>query len=259
MIAARSATASPSPGPARPAGARRLVPRAVGWAAAALLGAASSSAAGGCVIDPPKDAGAGGPCSGRWCAKHGECVDDQCRCESGFSGNPWASHGCQPVAPAPTCDSACGLNASCQDGACQCADGFVAVCGTGDCTAEAALCDGTADCTNAADEDPTVCFETVVMELALVDGCDDGKDISWRLWSHGREWAWPGPDTVYLTEGFDVTSVMPIECLEGDPVCLGAAAGEHDWGVGLPGDLACDDCCEPCRAQRVDFGVLECH
>lgn len=211
----------------------------------------------GCIVE---SSGQPGPCGGRACSKHGHCErgTDECRCDSGFVGNPYASYGCQPSAPGAACDTTCGLNAYCSDGACLCAEGFAAVCGTGDCLAESALCDGNADCANAADEQADVCFETVVMEWQVTDTCDDGTPIFWRIWATDRGWVWPSADTEFMTYGLGQPATEAIECLEGETVCFGGSAGDIDWGLGMSGVVPCDDCCEVCRAVSLDYGALAC-
>lgn len=219
-----------------------------------------------CVISAPSDGGQPGPCGGRACSEHGYCQrgTDECRCDSGYVGNPYAAFGCQAAAPGGDCSTTCGLNAYCAEGqagdpsACVCDDGFVAVCGTGDCVPEAVLCDGTADCANEADEHPDVCFETVQMEWTVVDDCDDGDAVQWRVWAADRDWVWPGPDVTFFSGMVFEPSTEAIECFEGELVCFGGSASDTDWGVGMSGTIACDDCCERCGAVSIDYGALSC-
>ncbi|MEM6995014.1 MAG: hypothetical protein AAF721_31160 [Myxococcota bacterium] len=217
---------------------------------------------GGCVISTPSDGTKPGPCGGKACSQYGYCErgTDQCRCDDGYIGNPYAAFGCQAARPGGDCATTCGLNASCDAdaGECVCADGFVAVCGTGDCLALSAMCDGVDDCPNAADERDDVCFETIVMEWVVTDGCDDGLPLKWRLWAADREWVWPSADVRFETPGLSQPGVESIECYEGEVVCFGGSAGEADWGVGASGSLSCEDCCEPCREVSLDYGALAC-
>lgn len=212
-----------------------------------------------CVIEAPSDRG-DRPCNGRPCSEHGTCEgeSDRCVCDAGYVGNPYAAHGCQPTQPSGQCDTTCGLNAWCDGSTCRCADGFVAVCGTGDCIAEASLCDGVEDCSNAADEQPDVCFETVVMQWWVTDDCDDGAPIEWRVWATEREWVWPGPEDAFVTRGLGERGSEAIECLIGETVCFGGSAGDTHWGVGVAGSVQCDACCEPCAAVSIDYGALTC-
>lgn len=228
----------------------------------ASLGLVGSVSAGACVIAAPSADGPPRQCNGKPCAEHGHCErkTDACRCDSGYVGNPYAAYGCQPVRPSGDCSTTCGLNARCdgEGGGCVCVDGFVAVCGVADCLAEAALCDGVSDCANADDERAEVCFETVVMEWSVGDDCEDGVSTQWRLWATERDWVWPGPEQTFHTPALHERGVESVECVQGETVCLGASAGELDWGVGLSGVLSCDDCCEPCRPERIEYGGLGC-
>ena len=231
------------------------------WAVAArYLVAVGLGLGGACVVSVPDGEGKPGPCGGRACSVHGSCErgTDRCRCDSGFSGNPYASFGCQPTRTKAKCSASCGLNAHCDDDGCACDEGFVAVCGTGDCLAESALCDGEASCANGADEQPDICFETVVMQWSVVDDCDDDEPVHWRLWAAERDWVWPSADSEFATASLSQPSIEGIECLAGELVCFGGTAGDNDWGVGASGVGACDACCEPCREETIEYGVLSC-
>ena len=232
--------------------------RAVGWAVGVLLGLVGAAAAGGCVFGDATPSGKKGPCDQVACSINGHCSDGKCQCDSGWVGDPYALHGCQAIGPASSCQTTCGLNAYCSDGACVCAEGFVAICGTGDCLSEAAVCDDRPDCPDGADEDPTVCQNVLVQNWRVTDGCDDGKDVQWRLWANDRDWVWPEPGNVFVTPGLDQTGVQSIECVEGERICFGGESGELEWGVGLTRDGACEDCCHSCSSDPVDVGALGC-
>ncbi|MEE9381878.1 MAG: hypothetical protein V3V08_00490 [Nannocystaceae bacterium] len=133
-----------------------------------------------------------------------------------------------------TCNEVqCGENAYCSEGVCTCVGGY----------------DGAAElgC------DP-------IQQWSLVDACDDGLDVQWRLFAQARDWAWPGDGTVFETVGLNQNMYEEIVCLEGEIVCLGAAVGGSVWGKGLDGSLDCHDCCYPCDLglDGVDFGLLAC-
>lgn len=215
-------------------------------------------AVAGCFVDLPADAPLPSACAGQTCSSNGHCNDGACRCDPNHVGNPNALHGCQPVGVLSPCQTTCGLNAFCDAGACRCADGFVAVCGTGDCVASRALCDGAADCANAADEDPLVCFDGAVQPWTVVDRCDDGAPVRWRVWAQDRDWVWPNPDETFVSDGYDRETEQSIECLVGELLCFGAESAGSVWGVGLDGRGQCDDCCEPCGIEAVDVGELTC-
>ncbi len=211
-----------------------------------------------CVIETDDDPEVIGPCGGVHCSENGYCDAGECRCDPGFVGDPYAAHGCSKVGACPT---TCGLNAYCDDGACVCAAGFVAVCSTGDCIAASSLCDGVPDCANEADESSEVCDTFVVQTWHVVDDCDDGLDVEWRLWSEDGTWVWPNIEEVFMTAGLGARVTESIECLEGETVCLGAAAegaSGHRWGVGIDGEMSCDGCCFRCEAGSIDYGALLC-
>lgn len=216
----------------------------------------------GCFIqvdEPPSDVVIGDPCDDVACSEHGYCDDGACYCDPYYVGNAYALHGCQPSGVAVgACETTCGLNAFCADQACVCADGFVAVCGTGDCMPEAQVCDGIVDCINERDEDVEVCEVAEVQHWAVVDGCDDGVDVAWRLWARDRGWVWPSLDDAFVTEGVDVVSRESIECVRGETICLGAEANGAQWGVGPDGIADCSDCCFECLPGVIDFGTLAC-
>ena len=228
-----------------------MVPRARVLGFAAMLVA-------GCFVDLDEDHPVIDPCDAITCSVNGYCQAAECHCDRGYVGNPDALHGCQPLGTQSPCGTTCGLNAFCDSGECVCDDGFVAVCGTGDCLSQGRLCDGTADCANASDEDPMVCFDGAVQEWSVIDDCDDGHDIAWRVWSQDREWVWPSVDDVFTTDGLGVTSREPIECLTDELLCFGGVAGERQWGIGLDGAGSCDDCCQPCASDVVEIGTLTC-
>lgn len=213
----------------------------------------------GCFVDLPADTPLPDACLGLTCSNNGYCDDGVCLCRSNYVGNPYALHGCQPVGALSPCQTTCGLNAYCEASACRCAEGFVAVCGTGDCVATRALCDGSPDCANAADEDPYVCHDGAVQSWSLVDACDDGDDLQWRVWSRDRDWVWPNIDDVFVSSGLDTVSRESIECLVGETMCFGGVAGDGAaWGVGLDGRGSCGDCCFECSGDPVVLGDLTC-
>ena len=231
------------------------------WLLAGLVGLS------GCFVqvEAPPSQTAGGdtdadPCAEVACSVEGYCEQGECFCNPDFVGNPNALYGCQPSqASAAACQTTCGLNAYCDDGvACVCADGFVAVCGTGDCMPIEQVCDGIEDCVNERDEDPEVCEVAEVQQWTLIDGCDDGIDVSWRLWARDRGWVWPSLEEVFFSEGPDVVSRTTIECVRGETICLGAQAGDVEWGIGAFGNGTCDDCCKPCLPGVIEFGTLAC-
>jgi hypothetical protein len=210
----------------------------------------------GCVIELPEDRQH--PCEDVRCSIDGYCRDGACYCDTGYLGNPYALRGCQSARPGADCTTTCGLNAYCDDRACVCEEGFLAVCGTGDCLALRQLCDGVPDCANMADEAAETCARQAVQQWTLLDDCDDGIDVEWRLWSRDRDWAWPGPDEAFFTDEVGVPSHEEVECLMGEVICFGALAGELEWGVGVDGTATCDGCCFVCSDEPIDLGGLAC-
>jgi hypothetical protein len=225
---------------------------------ALALGLFTLTLGGACFVDLPSDRQPIDPCDVVTCSVNGYCQAAECHCDPGFVGNPDALHGCQPSGTRSPCATTCGLNAWCDTNECVCEDGFVAVCGTGDCTSVGRLCDGTDDCVNAADEDPLVCFDGAVQPWSLVDDCDDGEDIAFRIWAQDRDWVWPSIDAEFHTAGEGETSRESIECLDGELICFGGEAGDRQWGIGLDGQGSCEDCCQPCSSDVVEIGALTC-
>lgn len=224
-----------------------------------LLSAAFGLGSGfGCVLDLSDDDPDDSACADVSCSLNGYCRDGECLCANGFLGNPYALYGCQSTRPGLGCTTTCGLNAYCDNGACVCDEGFVAMCGTGDCLALRQVCDGLPDCPNWADEAPETCAQTEIQQWTLTDDCADGRDIEWKLWSTERDWAWPGADAVFVTDGRNWPNHEQIECLRGERICFGAAAGEHSWGVGLDATGQCEDCCFRCLSDAVDLGAMTC-
>src|SRR5688572_2106800 len=89
------------------------------------------------------------------------------------------------------CSTTCGLNAYCDaTGSCVCEAGTVPVCGTGDCLVQDFVCDGFEDCANGADEAQQNCLADVEQDWWVGDGCVDGLDVQWRLWSPEFDWTW---------------------------------------------------------------------
>jgi hypothetical protein len=214
----------------------------------------------GCIIETGGGDGPGetdGGCAGAQCSVNAFCRDEECVCRPGFLGDPYAEFGCQPPADESPCKTTCGLNAVCEDAACVCLPGFVG-CGTGDCIPAQQLCDGVTDCPAGGDEGEQRCTPSVDQTYMLTDGCDDGLDVEFRLWAQQRDWVWPGPDDVFSTPGLGTSIAQAIECVEGELVCVGARIGDLVYGVDLDASRTCDDCCFPCDATTVNFGVLEC-
>ena len=195
------------------------------------------------------------------CGANASCKKGVCVCDPGYAGVPEAEQGCQPTTVEGSCGAdGCGLNAYCgEDNLCYCNAGSVAVCGTGDCLPLDNLCDGEAHCPNQADEAMDLCYPIVVMEWSVIDSCADGYDIEWRLFSEDRGWIWPSADTVFVSAGLDVEVIEAIECTLGEWICFGGAAGSRTWGVGLAGDLGCEDCCWECGNYRAEVPYLICN
>jgi hypothetical protein len=215
--------------------------------------------AAGCVLEVPDDA-VPEPCEVTICSSNAWCSGGTCHCDEGYAGNAHAVDGCRPESPGTSCASGCGDNAWCADDVCQCESGYVAVCDAGGCLAVAYLCDGYDDCAGGEDEHASACVDQAIQDWEVVDGCDDGVDVEWRVWSLERDWVWPSIDEVFVSYGFGVASTEPIQCLDGELVCFGARSmdGELVWGVGLDGTAECDDCCVSCASDVVQWPELRC-
>jgi hypothetical protein len=218
--------------------------------------------AGACIIDSSNDHGPSGEtdgvdCAGAQCSVNAFCRDDECVCETGYLGDPYAEFGCQLPPDQSPCGTTCGLNAVCDAGECVCLSGFVG-CGTGDCIDVRKLCDGVEDCPAGGDEGEQRCTPTIEQTYLVTDGCDDGLDAQYRLWAQQRDWVWPGPDDTFVTPGLGVTVSQVIECIDGELVCVGARAGDLVYGVDLDASISCEDCCFVCEPSTIDYGFLDC-
>ncbi|MCA9715609.1 MAG: hypothetical protein H6713_21010 [Myxococcales bacterium] len=216
----------------------------------------------GCVIYV-EDVEDGDPCAGVTCSADGGCEAGVCFCDEGYSGNPYNDRGCQPTAPAAdgsACEPSCGVNAHCSDNACYCDVGHVAVCPGADCLPEDRVCDGEADCPGGEDEAAEVCNRTILQEFLLTDDCYDGLDIQWRLWSEDNSWVWPGPESAFQTAGDGVDTYELVDCYAGEWLFFGGESGAATWGVGLQGELPCENCGFQCgQAPTIDIGYLTCY
>ncbi|MCA9688070.1 MAG: hypothetical protein R3A51_07715 [Nannocystaceae bacterium] len=138
------------------------------------------------------------------------------------------------------CDGViCGQEAYCDAGLCYCNDGL----------------DG--DPYDAcAPAEPTL----VQQDLLITDVCDDGVDINWKVYSEDLSWVWPGPESSFRTDGFQVDTYETIQCYEGEWVCWGASDGLRAWGADIDGADAstCVDCCFQCYPDVWDIGLLRC-
>ena len=126
-----------------------------------------------------------------------------------------------------------------------------------DCGVNAYDYGGSCACFAGYDGDPYTECEPL-LDLLLTDLCDDGLDVEWRVFAEERDWVWPEGGNVFVTTGYEVDNYQTIQCHEGESLCFGAASGEQSWGLGIEGDLDCDDCCFDCGAYEFDLGYLTC-
>jgi hypothetical protein len=96
------------------------------------------------------------------------------------------------------------------------------------------------------------------MSILVMDLCDDGLDVEFRLFSEDSAKTWPVNSTLF-TAGYEVNTIHEIRCSEGEFVCFGAQAGDLSWGVGLANDLNCEPPLRfKCGPYTVDAGYLTC-
>ena len=94
----------------------------------------------------------------------------------------------------------------------------------------------------------------------ITDGCNDGFDVEWKLYSEDRDWSWPSGSSVYVTPGLDFDQYQTIECDEGELICFGGqTAGGLVYGVGIDNSATCEDCCYVCDVGTFDLGYLTCN
>ena len=132
-------------------------------------------------------------------------------------------------------DTECGPFAYDYRGACYCEDGF----------------DG---------DDPYGAGCSPLMTFRVTDDCDDGQDVSWKLFSDTRDWTWPAGDSEYRTPGLGYDGLETILCENDEWICFGAQTDSGlTYGVGLDFSALCDDCCYPCESRELDLGYLTCN
>ena len=93
----------------------------------------------------------------------------------------------------------------------------------------------------------------------VADFCDDGLDVQWRLFAQDADYEWPGDGGVFVTPGFGQDQYESTYCIEGESICFGGIAGDLEWGVGINGDLPCEDCCFSCEPVTHLIGELTCN
>lgn len=109
------------------------------------------------------------------------------------------------------------------------------------------------------DDDPLSPPLDAQMRWILEDGCSDGLGLQARLFDISFDRVYPSNSEVYFTDPGDAIDVT-IQCPRNAQVCYGASTDpETDffWGIGLDGLEGCDDCCEVCTDQEVEF-LLTC-
>ena len=149
---------------------------------------------------------------------------------------PLYSTGCLwAISEAIDDDHGCDINAYWDGDQCVCDDGYVC--------------------------DPYVeCSPLVEQFWYVVDGCDDLRDVEFRLFSDAGDAAWPSWDEVFLTSGFDVRAPVSIECILGEVICYGAQSSLKTWGCGLNDDVVgCDNSCFVCDYASAPEEILLCN
>lgn len=98
--------------------------------------------------------------------------------------------------------------------------------------------------------DATCANDLECMGWYMTDICDDGRDSAFGFFgaaAGGKKW---GP---YVTSGLGVYTTGVMKCAKGETICLGAAAGELSWGVGIEGGKSCLNCCGQCNGMSYMF------
>lgn len=96
------------------------------------------------------------------------------------------------------------------------------------------------------------------MNWVLVDQCQDGRGIQAALFETETGRVFPSRSTVWVAPPGDEIDVV-IECGDGNQVCFGAEtdpSSDFFWGVGIDGNAGCDDCCDLCRDNVVEFDLF---
>ncbi|MEM8962756.1 MAG: hypothetical protein AAGD38_14820 [Acidobacteriota bacterium] len=110
----------------------------------------------------------------------------------------------------------------------------------------------------ACDDGPIAPPPTATMDWALFDQCDDGLGLQAALFDTTTGRVYPSSSSVYVSSPGGVIDVR-IECRLGAQVCYGAETDPPSsvfWGVGLDGNAGCNDCCDVCNDNIVEFDLL---
>jgi hypothetical protein len=80
----------------------------------------------------------------------------------------------------------------------------------------------------------------------MIDACNDGFYIKFRLFGPDRNVVWPAPPTYWHNEQENVVTSVTISCVKDERICYGGETGDRFWGVGLDGTAGCTGCCQSC-------------
>ena len=108
------------------------------------------------------------------------------------------------------------------------------------------------------------CEASSTAVFRLMDACDDGEEISYRLFQDdisGGPWTdqWPQDRPLdYVTPSLNSEGFVQVACPAGKRLCYGAESsdGRWSWGVGLDGTQGCPACCRNCPdSGEADFRI----
>ena len=151
----------------------------------------------------------------------------------------------------------CCAGVTCQKGRC------VRGCGDGVCGPDESRDTCCRDCACGAGTycSPTTlaCLAPVVlMSFTFTHACmTEPGPIEMRVFDDSNGLVFPGGSDRYVLPK-DGTETFTIQCVPGDRICYGAAAGggRSNWGAGLTGNLACSGCCGTCSFGDVSLNLV---
>lgn len=108
------------------------------------------------------------------------------------------------------------------------------------------------------DDDDGFLVANATMNWVLFDECSDGFGIQAALFESETGRVYPSRDSVYVADPGGIIDTV-ITCRQGAQVCYGAETDPPSgifWGVGIDGTEGCDDCCDICNDNVVEFDLL---
>ncbi|MCG7929556.1 MAG: PPC domain-containing protein [Candidatus Thiodiazotropha lotti] len=91
---------------------------------------------------------------------------------------------------------------------------------------------------------------TSTMSYTIIDSCNDGYLIRYKLYDVDNDLVWPTATTHFSTQGLNRDNTHSLACRTGARICYGGSLTPDGsglyWGVGLFGNQGCSTCCYTC-------------